>query len=166
MVAKIINLIKNKWLAFLCTMLVLTSCQQSVVYEKVEEVNNKKWFADQPYTFQVNITDTTQKYDIYYLFENNLEYPFYNLYVKYYIIDPNQKTIDSTLQHTALVHPKTGEPYGEKAWFKNTFQHQLIALSKYKFKKTGIYTIKLKQYMRQNPLINLEKVGLRVEIHE
>jgi gliding motility-associated lipoprotein GldH len=69
--------------------------------------------------------------------------------------------VEARLQELTLLDPKTGKPLGKG--LGDIFDHQIVALPNYRFQKSGTYTIKLKQYMRQDPLPDVMSVGVRVE---
>ena len=56
---------------------------------------------------------------------------------------------------------KTGKPQGKG--LGDIYTHQFDLLKNYTFQKPGSYQIKLKQYMRQDPLPEINSVGIRVE---
>ncbi|MCS6821598.1 MAG: gliding motility lipoprotein GldH [Microscillaceae bacterium] len=139
----------------------LLSCNPNNLYEKNIEIRNAQWFADSAYTFSFNIQDVKAKYNIYYNIRNTLKYPYYNLYVTYYLENSQKQVIATELQNIFLMDAKTGEPFGEG--LGDIFSHELLAIANYQFKQKGKYTFKIKQYMRQDPLPEILTIGIRVE---
>ncbi len=139
----------------------LSACDPQRVFEKNYDLKEAKWYADSTLNFRFEIADTAQRYHLYYNIRNSLAYPYYNLYVVYSIEDAEGQSIDEQMHNITLMHDKTGEPFG--SGLGDIYEHQLIALPEYHFKKKGTYTVKLKHYMRQNPLPHLLTIGLRIE---
>jgi len=65
-----------------------------------------------------------------------------------------------TLQEMILFNPKTGEPIG-RGFGQNRDQLR-VGIEKLIFADTGTYTYQLRQFMRQDTLIGIQKVGIRI----
>ncbi|WP_157558439.1 gliding motility lipoprotein GldH [Microscilla marina] len=158
------NLTKQRW-GFLCGLLLciigLNACDSSRIFEQNVDIVQSKWYKDSVLKFTFEITDTLSRYKFYYNIRNTVSYPFYNMYVTYYLVDSLDRRIASDLQNIDLMHPKTGKPYGDG--LGDIFSHQLLALSNVKFLKRGKYTFKIKHYMRRDPLPEVVSMGLRIE---
>ncbi|MGB3617312.1 MAG: gliding motility lipoprotein GldH [Catalinimonas sp.] len=139
----------------------LAACDPARIYEKNLEVPGASWVEDSLVTFEFEVPDSTQAYNVYYNVRNSLDYPFYNLYLTYYLEDSSGREVSSRLQELTLFDPKTGEPRGSS--LSDLFDHQILGLPGYRFPHAGRYTFKLKQYMRQDPLPGVLNVGIRVE---
>lgn len=141
--------------------LFLFACDESIVYKAHEDIDDGLWYIKNQPTFKVEITDTTQVYNLYYLVRNTLQYPYYNLYLTRNFTGPNQKVISNTLEEVYLSNEITGKPFGHG--LGDLFDHKIPFLKNYKFERSGIYTFKLSQSMRQNPLPFIMSVGISVE---
>ncbi|MCS6795420.1 MAG: gliding motility lipoprotein GldH [Raineya sp.] len=139
----------------------LYSCKDSnTVFEDNQSLKNGEWYYEKPLAFEFEIEDTTKTYTLYYNVRNEISYPYYNLFVTYYMHYPDNKKIDSLLMDITLFNPKTGEPYGEGTG--GIREHQLPAFRNFKFTQKGKYKYVFKQYMRHNPLKGILSMGLRV----
>ncbi|CAG5071730.1 hypothetical protein DYBT9623_03722 [Dyadobacter sp. CECT 9623] len=147
--------------AVLLLCLSLVSCDDSIVYKAHEDIDDGLWYIKNKPSFKVEITDTTQVYNLYYLLRNTLQYPYYNLYLTRNFTGPDQKLISNTLEEVYLSNEVTGKPYGHG--LGDLFDHKIPFLKNYRFSKAGIYTITLSQSMRQNPLPFVMSVGISVE---
>ncbi|MCE7062570.1 gliding motility lipoprotein GldH [Dyadobacter sp. CY343] len=147
--------------AVLLLCLSLVSCDDSIVYKAHEDIDDGLWYIKNKPSFKVEITDTTQVYNLYYLLRNTLQYPYYNLYLTRNFTGPGQKLISNTLEEVYLSNEVTGKPYGHG--LGDLFDHKIPFLKNYRFSKAGIYTITLSQSMRQNPLPFVMSVGISVE---
>lgn len=146
----------------ICAVLMLgtASCDNSRLYEQNKEFVTSTWHVDSVATFRFDIADTAQRYDLYYNVRNTLDYPFYNLYVTFYLYSPQDSLLASSLHEMTLADPVTGKPQGDG--LGDIRDHQFLGLPRCHFKQPGTYTFKIKQYMRQNPLQGVEAIGLKV----
>ncbi|UOQ53155.1 gliding motility lipoprotein GldH [Hymenobacter cellulosivorans] len=138
----------------------LAACDANQVYEKNLELDKAVWTVQEKPTFEFDIQDTTQRYDIYFNIRNESMYGYYNLYVKHTLLDPSGKRMSQLLHQMLLMDPQTGEPRGQGSG--DIFDHQFLALRQQKFAQPGTYRVVLEQYMRQDQLPGIMAVGVRV----
>jgi gliding motility-associated lipoprotein GldH len=141
-------------------LLLLTSCDPDRVYEQNIDLPDNNWQIDNAPVFEFEIQDTTKVYDVYFNVRYNLQYDFYNLYLRHQLIAPDSSEVSSKLHEIMLMDSKTGKPLGNGS--SDTFDLQALALDDVKFDKAGKYSIKLTQYMRRDPLPHIMAVGIRV----
>jgi gliding motility-associated lipoprotein GldH len=132
-----------------------------VVYSAYEDIPDGMWYIDNTPTFKVEISDTTQKYNVYYLVRNSLQYPYYNLYISKKIKDPTGLEISNRMDELFMTNEITGKPYGKG--LGDLFDHKIMILGNHTFEKQGIYEFKFTQFMRQNPLPFVLSMGISVE---
>lgn len=137
------------------------ACDPDRVYEQYHDIPENQWFIDSVQTFTFTIDDPAALYNIYYNVRNSISYPYYNLFVTHYLTDNKNKQLSSQLQELTLMDASTGKPLGDG--LGDIFDHQIIALEKYTFPQKGVYTFKIKQYMRKDPLPEIMSIGIRVE---
>ncbi len=143
-------------------LVVLLSCEQpGVVFKDNADIADGKWYVKNTPSFTFTITDTTAHYNLYYMLRNNRSYPYYNLYLTRYFLDDKGQDIESRLDELILMDAKTGKPNGEG--LGDLYDHKVLMKSQYRFPKAGRYTIRLKQYMRQDPLPDVLSVGVSIE---
>lgn len=147
--------------AALCIGVLLSGCDKSVVYKAYEDIDDGQWFIKNTPSFKVEITDTTQLYNVFYLVRNTLQYPYYNLYLTRKITGPDSSLISTSLEEVFLSNEITGKPFGKG--LGDLFDHKIPFLKNYKFSRSGTYTFTLAQSMRQNPLPFVMSVGISVE---
>ncbi len=138
----------------------LQSCDSGVIYQAYEDFEDGLWYIKTTPSFKVEIKDTTQAYNLYYLVRNSLKYPYYNLYVTREITTPDGGK-SSTLSELFLSNEKTGKPFGNG--LGDIFDHKIIFLRNHRFERAGTYTFTFSQTMRQNPLPFVMGMGLSVE---
>ncbi len=146
---------------FLCLTTLACNTDPNTVYKQHEDIEDGKWFLKNEPTFTFEITDTTQRYNVYYLVRNSSAYPYFNLYVKRFLLDDKQKPIDEALNELILMDEKTGKPLGDG--MGDLFDHKIVALKNYSFSHKGKYSIKIRQYMRQDPLPEILSMGISIE---
>ncbi len=146
----------------LCLMLIgFSACNNNRVFEKDVDIPAMKWHKDSVLVFNFEIKDTLSRYNFHYNVRNTLSYPFYNMYVTYYLTDSLDRRLSSDLQTFDLLHPKTGKPYGDG--LGDIYARSLLALKNVQFKKPGKFSFKLKHYMRLDLLPEVVSMGLRIE---
>ena len=141
-------------------MLLLVSCDPARVYEQNIDLPKGNWQIENAPVFEFEIQDTTKVYDIYFNVRYNLQYDFYNLYLRHQLLAPDSSELSSKLHEIMLMDAKTGKPLGTGS--SDTFDLQALALDDVKFDKAGKYSIKLTQYMRRDPLLHILAIGVRV----
>ncbi|KAA6437555.1 gliding motility lipoprotein GldH [Rufibacter glacialis] len=151
-----------RFLAVLCSLgLFLISCDANRVFEEVQDIPDNQWPVKLTPSFTFEVTDTTQQYNVFFTVRNALHYPFYNLYLRHYLIGPDGQQVNSMLHEMFLMDPKTGEPQGKGAG--DIFDHRFRALKNIRFNQLGNYQMRVQQYMRQDPLPGIMAIGVRVE---
>lgn len=147
------------WLGLLS---LLTGCDKGpVVYKEYTDITDGKWYIKNVPSFTFRIDDTTATYNLYYTLRNNLSYPYYNLYLTRYLIDNQGKELESRLDELILLDPKTGKPLGDG--LGDLLDHKVLIKRNYRFPHAGSYTLRIRQYMRQDPLPDIVSVGISVE---
>ncbi|WP_225986550.1 gliding motility lipoprotein GldH [Rufibacter sp. LB8] len=146
---------------FLAFALLFSSCDGNRVFEENQDIEKNQWPVKLTPTFTFEVTDTTQTYNVFFNVRNALHYPFYNLYLRHYLLGPDGKQISSALHDMYLMDPKTGEPQGRGAG--DIFDHRFRALKNVRFSQPGKYQVRVHQYMRQDPLPGIMAIGVRVE---
>ena len=139
----------------------LVSCDEKAIYKGIDDIKDGRWYIKNAPEFTFEIEDTTVTYSVYYNIRNSLSYPYYNLYIRRYLLDSSGKVLESKQDELTLLDPKTGKPLGYG--LGDLFDHRISMMKKYRFAKSGKYTIRLRQYMRQNPLPEVYGVGVTVE---
>jgi gliding motility-associated lipoprotein GldH len=145
----------------LLLLVIFFSCDSDRVFEENKELENAYWLADSAQEFTFTISDTTQRYNIYYNLRNTASYPFRNIYIDYVLEDTTGRQLEGNLVNRELFHPNTGKPHG--SGLGDVFDHQFLLLEKYPFPADGKYTMSLRQYMRRDTLKDVVAVGVRVE---
>ncbi|MDW7695155.1 gliding motility lipoprotein GldH [Flammeovirgaceae bacterium SG7u.111] len=141
--------------------LCFSACTDSAVVSEFEDLDKEGWAIDSAKVFQFVVEDENQAYDLYYHVRNEIDYPFYNLYVKYELKDGEGKTLNSKMSEVLLMDEKTGRPFGSGGG--GVYDHEVLVLSDYSFPKSGDYSFSLRQYMRRDTLPNIQAIGFSLK---
>lgn len=152
----------RKFLVFILSGLLL-SCESNRVYEQNNTLDERHWLAGDAQSFQFEIKDASQSYNIYYNVRNSLDYPFARLFVEYSLADSTGNPIKKELNAQYLFDQKTGKPLGESG-IGDVYDHQFQIISKQLFPYAGKYQLTLKQFNRADTLAGIVAVGARVEV--
>lgn len=161
MFSKPLSSIAYQWILGIGLLLTLVSCDKTRVFEENHDFDSKNWFIDSIQTYSFSISDVSKPYNVLINLRNSDSYPYYNLFLRYYLSDSLGKESKSQQLELLLMDAKTGKPQGKG--LGDIYTHQFDLLKNYTFQKPGSYQIKLKQYMRQDPLPEINSVGIRVE---
>jgi gliding motility-associated lipoprotein GldH len=140
----------------------IASCDDSRLYEKNIDFENRMWMINHKPEFEFVIDDTTQKYDVYCNVRNSLDFPFSRLFMRYYLQDSTGKVERQNMLERDLFDRNTGEPQGSSG-LGDIYDHQFLLLKKYRFPYRGAYKIRFEQYMRKDTLDGILAVGVRIE---
>lgn len=151
---------KNAWFLGI-VLLGLAACDSQTVYNEYTDIDDGKWTLKNAPSFTFRIDNPAIPYNVYYNLRNSVAYPYYNLYLTRYLLDSAGKELESRLDELILMDPKTGKPRGDG--LGDLFDHKVIMKRNYRFPKAGRYTIRIQQYMRQDPLPDVQSVGISVE---
>ncbi len=144
--------------------LVVVGCDRSRIYEDNNDLSKAIWREDSIKIFQFQIEDASRPYNLYVNVTNRIDYPYYNLYYRYWLADSLNRSLKTGLMNTDLFDATSGEPKGSGVG--DIFDHQSPILENYMFPAEGTYSISLQQYMRTDSLPGIRSIGTRVEMSE
>ncbi|MES2516524.1 MAG: gliding motility lipoprotein GldH [Bacteroidota bacterium] len=145
-------------LFFICLLL---SCDSTTILKDNYDIPDAKWFIKDTPTFTFEVTDNQMAYNIFYNVRNNRNYLYYNIYLSHYLFDPKGKIIHQKLDEIILFDQVTGKPVGEG--LGDIYDHKVLAFKDFHFPQKGKYKIQIRQYMRQNPLLDVVSAGVSIE---
>lgn len=145
--------------ALLISTLLITACDKMRVYDENQKLQDRSWNAGTPLVYNVAITDTVSRYNMYINIRNADTYKFSNLYIFMTTTLPHNEIEKDTLQ---LILAND-----EGRWLGNglgdVFESRILFKENLKFINSGNYQFKLEQAMRINPLPGILDVGIRIE---
>ena len=132
---------------------------KKAVIDQNTEILNHNWNYVNKLRFPVKIDDEKIVYNLYMNLRVTADYKYSNLFVLITQTGPDKKTIIK--RYELKLATKEGEWLGTGSG--NLYSYQLSFLTDYKFPVKGTYTFQIEQNMRDNPLHEVNDVGLRVE---
>ena len=140
--------------------IIAVACNNGVVYDGYHDIPDGVWKVDSLASFDFEIEDNTKGYDLSYNVRYAVEYPYYNIYVTYYLVDSTESIVAEELQNLSLFDKKTGEPLGSGVG--DLFDREIPIFENYMFESTGKHSFKVKQFMRMEELPGIMAFGLKV----
>jgi len=147
---------------FLIILLIFASCDEQRVYEKNTDFDSRHWLVNEKPTFEFEIADSLETYNLYCNVRNSLDYPFARIFITYYLQDSTGAVMEKNMVSQLLFDEKTGAPFGDSG-LGDLYDHRMLLKKAHKFPSTGKYSVSFEQYMRKDTLDGILAVGLRVE---
>lgn len=141
----------------------LTACGPSRIYEQDYPLADDTWRQDSILLFKVDVADVEKAYDLFYHVRYDLDYPYYNLYVRLQVQDSSGAEQLADRHELVLLDPQTGKPLGS-GW-GGVYDKDFTALQRIRFAKPGRYQVRVGQYMRMATLPGLHNFGIRLSEH-
>jgi len=145
----------------LVIILLFFGCDANRIMDENIDLDQGVWVIDQKPNFVFEVTDTNERYNVYFNLRNAIDYKYHNLYFSYYLFSEDGKEIASDLKEVFLFHPQTGKPLG--SGLGDIFEHRVSLLESLQFDKPGHYKLIVEQYMRTDSLYGVFSIGARVE---
>lgn len=152
--------LSNKKLFVWVIAVLLTACQTLDVFEKNVSIPNHEWSSSFKPEIELEITDTTSLYNIYFVVRHTDAYRYKNLWVNVYTKMPTDSLPKQRLDMLLATD--------DKGWLgsgmDDIFEHRIrITNQPVQLHKAGLYKFRLEQIMREDPLQFVMNVGIRVE---
>lgn len=138
----------------------LNGCMPLNNFEQQVEIPGHRWASDFAPEIQFNITDTTARYNVSVILRHTHAYAYRNIWLNIATLQPGDSSFRKERFELLLQQP-------DGTWIGSGFQdvweirHPLF--TDLRFQKAGVYTIRLQQIMRDNPLEHVMNAGIRVE---
>ncbi len=142
--------------------LFLLSCQTIDLYEKNAAIPAHEWKSSFKPQFKFTIKDTTVPYRVFIVLRHNEKYNWNNIWLNLYTQSPGD-SVKKVQYELPLANKDNG-------WLGNSmddlYEHRILITpinQDVYFRKAGEYTFTLEQIMREDPLLNVMNIGLRIE---
>lgn len=142
-------------------MFTIVACDDNRVYDDYIDFEDGQWLVQYKPSFEFEISDTQQQYNVYANIRNASSYPESRFFFQYVLHDSLQ-VLNKKLESMYLFDHKTGKPFGSSG-LGDIYDHELLLLKDYSFKQAGKYSVEFEQFMRKDTLQGILAVGLRVE---
>ena len=151
---------KKNLLSFiiLSSLLLLQSCDPLMVYDNYIATGDEMWKHSDIKTFEVEMPDTINSYNVLVNIRHTTDYPVSNLYVFVSIKGPDGVTLRDTLEIFITDERGKWEGYG----FGKIKHISRMYKRNVRFSRPGKYTFTIEQGMRQTE-VPVTDVGLRIE---
>lgn len=127
----------------ICACVLLISCNSKQVYKESVSFDGTEWTKDSVVRFDVEISDTTQTYDVVLSITNTDDYQYANLYLFTDIIMPSRQYFRDTVEF--ILSTSDGQWLGTGlSGYTNDFQYK----SNIRFPEKGKYSFVFEQAMR------------------
>ena len=144
----------------LVSILLIYACSESHFYSEGKIIANAEWSYSDTLTYQVDIVDTTARYDIGLDVEHSTEFEFQNLYIRIHTRFPDGETVSQTLPIDFADH--TGLWYGDCSGRHCKLRVQLQQNAR--FDRIGQHTFEFIQYMREDPTHGVESITFFLDV--
>lgn len=156
----------NKFFLFSVVLIGLQSCNESIIFDQFENIENSRWHKDSILNFTINSLDTISKNNIYINLRNDKDYEFSNLFLIVSIGFPDNYKIVDTLEYE-MTSPE-GRFLG--TGFSDIKENKLEYKTHVTFPIKGDYNISVQQAMRKTRNIEgleylngITDVGVQIE---
>ena len=151
----------SRWFIFFALMAALLSgCMQINRFERNVQIPNSKWtYAFQP-EISFDISDTLAKYNVLVNLRHTDAYAYRNIWIEVETRLPADTVFQKERFELTLQQPDgkwIGTGYAD-IW---EIRHPLF--TNIQFKQKGSYTVRLRQIMRDDPLLHVMNAGIRIE---
>jgi gliding motility-associated lipoprotein GldH len=135
----------------------LVSCQNNIIYTSFKTLPQSGWDADSSLYYNPTITDSTANYQIQITIRHTDAYPYQNLWLFMDIYKDSLNSIQDTIE--CYLANERGE------WLGGGLSiHELPLLydDSYQFATNGEYHIAVTQGMRNDTLVGIREVGIKI----
>ena len=136
-----------------------SACDPSRIFDDNKLIDGNQWYYKNPIPFDVHINDTNKLYNVYVNLRISSDYKYNNLFMWVNTTNPAKKT-DQRRIEIRLAND------GGK-WLGNglgdLYDYQFPVFQKIKFPTSGFYRFELEQNMRDDTLMHVKSVGVRIE---
>ncbi|MDB5154518.1 MAG: gldH [Mucilaginibacter sp.] len=139
--------------------LFLSGCTDpNAIVDQNTPIDNHNWSYANRIKNPVKIDDSSIPYNLYINLRVTGEYKYSNIFV---LIRRNGPKLKGVTRYEVKLANPDGQWLGQGSG--NLYSYQVPILTNFKFPEKGTYTFEIEQNMRDNPLHEVNDVGLRVE---
>lgn len=154
-------IVRKKILLFASSFLILMSCNTNMVFNDGKDFENNRWYLSNQLVFIAEIEDINQTYKLLFKLSHVYEgLPFESLPIKMEIETPSGKISENSFDIKIMSRKEhAGSCSGDYCDIE-----QLIE-DKYKFEETGKFIFRITQLTSYDPLPNVMRAGLIIEMN-
>ncbi|MDR1729430.1 MAG: gliding motility lipoprotein GldH [Prevotellaceae bacterium] len=136
----------------------LAACSSNVVFQDSKELPDYGWNKDSVVVFNYTATDTSGIYDIIIDIRNSGSYRYQNFWLFVNSVSPDLIEFKDTLE--CVLADNYGKWIGKGGG--SLRELPVLYMQRIKFPKTGVYRFELIQGMREDTLVGIHDIGLRI----
>lgn len=141
-----------------CYLVSVPSCTRIDVFEKNVAIKKQAWESTVSPSISFSISDTTSLYNIYLVIRHTDAYNYNNIWLNIVRSGP-----DTTYRQQVDIKLAANDKGWLGTGMDDIFEHRVLLKNDVQFKKPGTYNFTLQQIMREDPLLHVLNVGIRVE---
>ncbi len=146
--------------ALLFSLLVmLVSCDRSVVFEENLRIKNATWDRNEKAFFEFEINDSSAIYDLYLNFRHGGDYPYQNIY----LFIESRSSSGQIAKDTALMILADNKGRWMGKGIGDIFDYQFRFKRGPLFPEKGRYYFEIEQAMREESLDNVTDIGIAIK---
>lgn len=138
----------------------LISCNKGVVFDDVVSMPKSGWSDDSLAVFRVDISESTKNYDMWIQVRNDNTYAYANLWLFIDVISASDGVMVRDTLDCVLAHPN-GEWLG--GGWGSLYTVDCPYRLNTKFATKGKYTFRISHGMRDESIIGIKSIGLRIK---
>jgi gliding motility-associated lipoprotein GldH len=155
---KIVKYIRLFLFVTISSQLIVSSCATIDLYEKNVAIPGHEWKSSHQPEFTFVIKDTSSTYQVFFIIRHSEKYNYNNIWINLYSQPPGD-TLRKVPYELQLAT-------NEKGWLASglddIYEHRIGLTDEIKL-KAGEYKLRLENIMREDPLMHVLSIGLRVE---
>ena len=150
----------RKFVFIFCLSIFFYSCSPIDIFQKTEAIPSQKWFYNYKPEFVAKITDTATRYNVFVVLRHTDAYKYNNLWIRL-----GSKAPGDTMRFQNINLTLSNDVNGwEGKGMDDIFEvRKNITPGPVPFNKAGDYTFSVSQIMREDPLLHILNVGIRIE---
>lgn len=138
--------------------LMLASCGPNCAYQKMEAIKNAEWHMDSTFVHEVQLTDSSQAYNIKLELRHRTDYLNSNFFLFMRSTFPSGKTRQDTIE--CMLAQPSGKWLGNGLGDMKTIS--IIYRDRVSFKTSGTYKFELAHAMREETLVGISDIGISI----
>ncbi|HYC28452.1 MAG TPA: gliding motility lipoprotein GldH [Chitinophagaceae bacterium] len=150
----------NPFYLSIISCMLLAACRPMDAFEKTVAIPGYEWQGSFKPAIDFDVTDTAAPYSMYIVLRHQNAYEFNNIWLRLSLQQPGDTAVKSHQYDLKLANDETG-------WLgtgmDDIFEHRILIQDRAKFERPGKYRFTIEQVMRQDPLLHVMNVGLRIE---
>jgi len=137
----------------------IIACNQNEIYHSTYDIKNSVWKASEAISFNFQVQDTVQPYDVFINLRHTSQYRYRNLYLFIETTAPTGHSVRDTFE--CMLADKKGKWYG-RGW-GDMYENRIPFKRFIRFPRSGTYSIEVKQAMRKKQLKHVSDIGIEIQ---